>query len=115
MDTSNRSLWLVWVIPALALFIALADMPYGYYTLLRLTVTGCAGAIILITYQYRASITSDIAVFAGIALLFNPIIPVHLTREYWTPIDIVVSVIFVGHLVFSFRRSQTGSKYQTGG
>lgn len=33
-------------------------------------------------------------VFGIIALLFNPIIPVHLSREIWAPIDIMAALIF---------------------
>ena len=103
MDDKNRALWLVWIVPAVALIVSLADLPYGYYTLLRITVTICAGVIIYTTYKNIGSLTPSIVLFGGIALLFNPIVPVHLTKEIWTPIDIVVAVVFVVHLVLSLR------------
>jgi len=68
MDTRNRSLWLVWIVPAVALIVALADLPYGYYTLLRITVTICAGVLVYTTYQSRGTLTPAILLFGGIAL-----------------------------------------------
>ena len=103
MDTTNRALWAVWIVPAVALIVALADLPYGYYTLLRITVTICACVLIYTTYQSRGTPTLGVFLFGGIALLFNPIVPVHLTREIWTPIDIAVAIVFVAHFVFSLR------------
>ena len=103
MDGRNRALWLVWIVPAVALIVALADLPYGYYTLLRITVTICAGVIIYIAYQSCGTLTPSIIFFGGITLLFNPIAPVHLTREIWAPIDIATAIVFIAHFVLSLR------------
>ena len=35
------------------------------------------------------------AVFALVAILFNPLAPVYLSRETWQPIDIAVAVLFL--------------------
>jgi hypothetical protein len=34
-------------------------------------------------------------VFGIIAVLFNPVIPIHLNRDNWTTIDVTVAVIFL--------------------
>ncbi len=33
--------------------------------------------------------------FGFIALLFNPLIPIHLSREIWQPIDVICALLFV--------------------
>ena len=33
--------------------------------------------------------------FGFIAVLFNPLIPIHLSREIWQPIDVVCGVLFI--------------------
>jgi uncharacterized protein (DUF983 family) len=38
-----------------------------------------------------------------IVLLFNPIIPVHLSREIWAPIDVISALIFILS-IFTIRR-----------
>ena len=36
-----------------------------------------------------------ICLFGFIAVLFNPLIPIHLSREIWQPIDVVCATLFV--------------------
>ena len=40
----------VWLVPAAMLLVALADLPYGFYTLLRLVV--CGAAVLLAFHEY---------------------------------------------------------------
>lgn len=81
------------VITIIMLFLALGQWPYGYFTLLRWVVT--AGAIIVVLNAFEKNIDWAKVVFVFIAILFNPIAPIHLSRELWIPIDIVVGIIFV--------------------
>lgn len=81
--------------------VALVSLPYGYYTLLRLVVTGCAG---FAAYRFWSMPKHQFMsfIFIGVGLLFNPFIPVHLNRSMWAPIDIVVAGIFIsGWLIVS--------------
>jgi len=83
------------LIPALVmtamLFLAIADLPYGYYQLLRWVVCGVA---VYIAYKaYRWGKPWATWVFGFIAVLFNPILPVHLTREIWRPINITCAIL----------------------
>lgn len=41
-----------------------------------------------------------IVMFGVIALLFNPIVPVHLSRSIWSPIDIAAAVAFIAAAIF---------------
>jgi hypothetical protein len=78
------------------LVIALAPLPYGYYTLLRLVV--CAAAAYLAFVGHKAGMTQFwTGAMAVVALLFNPLIPVYLSRGVWAPIDVLVTVLFVAH------------------
>ncbi len=71
-------------------FLAISDLPYGYYTLLRLVVCS-TGIIYLIFFRNEKFPTIDIIVFV-VVLLWNPIIPVYLTKEIWTVLDLMVAV-----------------------
>jgi len=83
----------IYYIPAALLLLALLPLPYGFYTLLRLVVTICA---VVIAYHHWQSGGKGVAIAMGfIALLFNPLIPVYLTREIWAPIDLGLAVFFV--------------------
>jgi len=62
--------------------------PYSYYQLLRWVV--CAAAVML---AYKTTGGKQ-AVAVTIALLFNPIIPVHLDRSTWAVLDAGAAVSF---------------------
>lgn len=78
----------VWLVPAGMLLVALLPLPYGYYTLLRLIV--CAAALLLAWQEHKAAgrFSGWAVGLALLGLLFNPLLPVHLGREVWAPLDI---------------------------
>ena len=67
-------------------------MPYGYYTFLRivLSIWGITG-IIQANKEEQASPgkTAAIIISSGILILYNPIIPIHLDRETWLPLNLI--------------------------
>lgn len=78
------------IVAIILLIWALGRHPYGYYTLLRFVVCGVSA--------YGAYFSSEIImrkgwvwIFGMIAILFNPIIPIHLDRDTWAIIDVVVA------------------------
>ena len=81
------------IIAAIMLFLALAPWPYGYYQLLRLVVCGVAVYIALMSYNCRKVWATYL--FGFIAVLFNPLYPIHLSRELWQPIDVICGVLFI--------------------
>jgi len=76
------------ILPAGMLYLAMAPLPYGYYTLLRLIV--CGGSVIFSVFgwHYRRPI-AYLSVL--MAILFNPLIPVHLDKEAWAVIDFITA------------------------
>lgn len=75
------------------LFLALADLPIGYYTLLRIVVT--IGAVAIIAKDFKNGINFWVLAFGLIAILFNPLIPVYLNnKDIWMPIDIIAAILF---------------------
>lgn len=71
------------VAAAMAL-VASLHLPYSYYRLVRLVVTTAAIGLVLKLKGSRKHFVPLILV----ALLFNPIVPVHLTRALWVVADI---------------------------
>lgn len=84
---------LVWI-SAIMLFAALAPLPIGYYTLLRMIVT--ITAVLLAVNDYKNDKIELTIIFGIIALIFNPLIPIYLTdKSVWMPIDLIVGVLFI--------------------
>ena len=74
---------------AALLLVSLADWPYGFYGFLRLAV--CAATLILAGRASRNGRPWWAVAMGGVAILFNPIWPVHLVRLDWEPIDLLTS------------------------
>ncbi|MDI9433931.1 MAG: hypothetical protein QM570_19615 [Planctomycetota bacterium] len=80
-------------VAALALFAALGQWPYGYYTVLRFIVCGAGGYTAFVLYGWgRIGLAW---LFGFIAVLFNPVVPIHLSRELWQPIDALCGVLLL--------------------
>ena len=75
------------------LIIALFKMPYGYYELLRLLTFAVMifGGIL----SYSQKKLYWLALYCLFAIIYNPIIPVHLTREIWTYINIGTALFLI--------------------
>ena len=65
---------------------------YGYYQILRWIVAGTALFIAYIAYHLEKQVW--IWIMAIIAILFNPIAPIYLSKEAWVIIDLITSIIF---------------------
>ena len=90
------------LIPALVamimLFVAVADLQYGYYQILRWVVCGVAVYIAYMAYSWGKIWATW--VFGFVAVLFNPIVPVYLTKEIWQPIDVICGILFGASTIF---------------
>lgn len=81
------------LICSVLLVLALADLPIGYYTFLRIAVT--FGALAVVVKEYDGELSPWIITFGLIAILFNPLIPIYFhDKEVWTVIDLIVAAIF---------------------
>ena len=92
------------IVAAVFLLLALLDWPYGYYQLLRLVVTGAAAWVAYVAYTAKKQWL--MVIFIIIALLFNPLAPVHLDRETWAGIDVLCAVGFIV-TIFTFQNKKT--------
>ncbi len=75
------------------LLLALLPWPYGYYQLLRLVI--CIASCILTWQVFQAKRTGWMVIMGILAILFNPIGPIFLTRDVWALIDVIAAVVFV--------------------
>lgn len=86
------------------LFLCLADMPYGYYELVRFLAL--VGFGILAYQSYQTSSKTSMVVYGALALLFQPFFKVYLGREIWNVVDVIVGVGLIISL-FGDKKSNT--------
>jgi hypothetical protein len=79
------------LIPMGVLSLGLMDMPYGYYTLLRFVVCFFGFGFAAFLFE-RDNKTWMLMALWGI--IYNPFIPIYLSRDIWFPINIVTICSF---------------------
>ena len=75
------------------LFGAVAEWPYGYYIFLRWIT--CITSILVVLQAFEKNIDWAKVVFIVIAILFNPLAPIYLSRSTWIPLDIITAILFI--------------------
>ena len=78
------------IILAILFFLCLADMPYGYYQLVRFI--GLIGFAILAYQANQQNNQTETIIYGALALLFQPFFKISLGRELWNVIDVVVGL-----------------------
>jgi len=88
--------------------VALARLPYADYMSRRVVVFICGVALALLLWTEAKRWTPWIIAFAPAAAIFNPIVPVRLSREVWMVLNLAVAGVFLGHLLAG-RRSRNAT------
>jgi len=87
-----KRLWIPHAIPIAMLLWALnPENPYGYYVILRFVCCACFGFIAL--RYHEAGMTGWVWAFVTAALIYNPFIRVHLSREIWFVANIATIIL----------------------
>ena len=75
----------------LLLLAVVSRWPYGFYTFLRIVVCGTAIWLGVEAYQFRK--TPVTCVLGGLAVLFNPLIPIYMRRTQWRWFDFLALLV----------------------
>ena len=82
----------IYICVVLLLF-GVAPLPYGYYMLLRIVATGI---FIWATFiAYDRNYQSLPWIYGVLALLFNPLIKIHLPKELWSVVDVGSGILLL--------------------
>jgi len=72
------------------MFLGAAPLPYGYYMLLRIVATGVFVWAAFVAYDRKNQTLPW--VYGLLAILFNPLIKIHLPKELWAVVDIAAGL-----------------------
>lgn len=79
------------VVSSIAVLVGLADMPYGYYGLLRI-VLSLTGAVGLVEAR-RRGLETYMWVFGVVAVVYNPVVPLKLgDKSLWGVVNIATLI-----------------------
>ncbi|MCM4150016.1 hypothetical protein DHD05_00290 [Arenibacter sp. N53] len=85
------------IVLAVAFFLCLLNMPYGYYELVRFAAL--VGFGILAYDAHKKNNMTLVVVYAALALLFQPFIKIALGRMLWNIVDVVVGLFLLISLI----------------
>jgi hypothetical protein len=92
------------LVGAILLVLGMFALPIGYYTFLRITTTIVAIAVIVT--QWKGRLTLTVALFAIVAIVFNPVVPVYLhSKSAWQVIDLAAAVVFMAKVFVPHAKS----------
>lgn len=74
-------------------FVCLFEMPYGFYQLVRFA--GLIGFSILAYQAHDQGRQTEMIIYGGLALLFQPFFKIALGRQMWNIADVVVGIGFI--------------------
>ena len=101
MPTAGQKLPLaLWIAAAIVLVVAVFPLPYGYYIFARIATCCACGILAWTCFAGRPSAPTWGIVLVGIAVLFNPLIPIYLKRQTWFWIDLASAAVILAHMVF---------------
>ncbi len=108
-----KRIWIPQAIVAPMLLWALyPENPYGYYILLRWIC--CAAFAYLAFEAYEQENQGWVWTLGVTAAIYNPIIPVHLTREIWSVINIATVVVAIASIfVLRVRTDRKGGQNES--
>ena len=115
MPSTNEKKWPVvfaflFLIPVVDLFLG-SNLPYEYFLLLRVVGFGGLAYLAFLNFKQETEIAGVkyFLIFGGLAILYNPFLPVSLTRGLWTPINLATGLLV---LQYCWGRSTDSSKNQ---
>jgi hypothetical protein len=80
------------VIAGIMLLLAIPPIwPYAYYQLMRVVV--CIAAAVGAYHAFKTDRTGWVWVLGAVAILFNPIAPIHMDKESWVVPDLIGAII----------------------
>lgn len=90
---------------AILMFLCLLDMPYGFYQFVRFVAL--IGFGVLAYKANNESKDTEMIIYGGLALLFQPFFKIALGREIWNIVDVIVGIGLIGSLYMNRSKSQT--------
>lgn len=90
----NKKKNIALLIAAGFLFLAMfGGWPYGFFTMLRFVVFASSAYVAWIAYEAQKE--KWVWIFGFLAVLFNPFIIIHLNRDMWSVIDLIVGMFMI--------------------
>jgi hypothetical protein len=92
------------IVLSVLFFLCVLDMPYGFYELVRMIAL--IGFGILAYKANEENKNTEMIIYGGLALLFQPFFKIALGREIWNIVDVIVGIGLIASLFMNRTKSQ---------
>ena len=92
------------IILGILYFLCLLDMPYGFYQFVRFIAL--IGFGILAYKVNEENRNTEMIIYGGLALLFQPFFKIALGRLMWNIVDVIVGIGLIASLFMNRSKSQ---------
>ena len=90
---------IVKIVLSILFLICLADMPYGYFQVVRFLAL--IGFGYLAYKEYELENHNWMLFYVCSAILINPILKISLGRELWNLVDVAWAIVLIGTLIIN--------------
>lgn len=94
----------VYLALAAILLICLLHLPYGAYTLIRFIAM--VGLCVIAVKCFNEEKIPLAVIFGALALLFQPLVKIHLGRSVWNFVDVIVAAFLIGITLYEFKANR---------
>jgi hypothetical protein len=103
IENETHKFFLLPLIIAVILFISIAELPYGFYTFMRIAVPLLSVIYLFFAYMIKEEFSLMLIPNIIIVILWNPIFPIYLDKETWVVIDAVAGICEMVVAFYSYR------------
>lgn len=89
----------IWFAPVALVLLALFPLPYAYYVFLRIVMFLFCGFLAYKQWVEESAADKWVVVLGALALLYNPIFPIYLSREIWSVLNILTAAAITVHFL----------------
>lgn len=106
-ENETSKFYVLPLIVAAILFVSIAELPYGFYQVMRMVVPLLSGIYLIYAFIFADGFSLMHIPNILIVIMWNPILPVYLDKDTWVVIDAIagISQIIIAFYAYRLEKS----------
>ena len=102
-ENETSKFYVLPLVIAAILFVSIAELPYGFYTFMRIVVPLLSGIYLIFAFLLTDGFNLMHIPNILIVILWNPILPIYLDKETWVVIDAIAGISQIIMAFYAYR------------
>lgn len=103
MKENTSKFFILPIVISAILFFSIAELPYGFYTFMRIVVPLLSAIYLFFAYDKTDEFNLMMIPNILIVILWNPIFPVYMEKETWVMVDVIFGICELGVAYYAYR------------